>query len=807
MKFSIFAKYNQTTRGHEITAQQAFARIKNNIKQKDLIQKIRETKDKDERDKLKLQLPLYCFSGLFSHRNDKSCIEHSGLICLDFDNEILDNILAKKEFIYACFLSPSGNGYKVLIKIPASTEDHEDYFWALQEHFNLQTLDIKSRNLSRACFDTQDENIYINEQSPVFIQKLPSKSIEISPGVKYEGPLKLENEERIIKILQKWIDKNNDFKKGRNNYIHLLACSFNRYGIFESTATQYCLQFQEKGFDANEIQKAVRSAYKSNTHEHNTQYFIDTEPVHLVRDLKQKNVSLANIKAKLQEVYQYPSSKVDNIIQEADKASNNDIFWTYQTKRDGSTIISIDFSQLIKFFTRKGIYRYKTDTNSWMMVFIKNKIVEEINADMIRDIIRIHFEEKLPQEIDGIDKNKILQQLQNQFDSTYLTEEKLAWIPNHEIVWQRDEKDTAYFYFKNCAVKVTKSKVESIDYATQLEGSIWKDQIIQREFTLNIEENKSIFSNFIWCITTADDKSAQHNYAIMCNTIGYILHSYKDPANPKAIILTDEVISENPEGGIGKGIFIKALGHMKNLVTFDGKNWNWNKSFIFQRVTLATQILAFEDVGKNYSFERLFSIITEGIEVEKKNKESFYIPYQHSPKVLITSNYVIEGKGASHDRRRHEIELKQFFSPKYTPKDHYGHNLYNDWDNNEWNRFDNFMMLCTQSYLFHGLLEPKTKNLLYKKLLHEVPDDFIQYVTPIIEKEDIINCKEICDEYRASNSDFSKTLNRTIINWIKKVLDFNQIKHEMFRQCSISYIKLLKFTDRSTDLQIDTDEK
>jgi hypothetical protein len=279
---------------------------------------------------------------------------------------------------------------------------------------------------------------------------------------------------------------------------------------------------------------------------------------------------------------------------------------------------------------------------------------------------------------------------------------------------------------------------------------------------------------------------------MMLNTIGYNLHSYKDPANPKAIILTDEVISENPEGCIGKGIFIKALGFMKNLVTFDGKNFSWNKSFLFQRLTLSTQILAFEDVGKNFSFEKLFSIITEGIEVEKKNKESFYISYEQSPKVLITSNYVVEGRGASHDRRRHEIELKQFFKPTYTPKDHFKHNLYTDWDSDQWNAFDNFMMLSVQTYLVDGLISPNNLNLQYKKLLQEVPEDFIHYFQQYLHKTEEINLTEVTSDFKSQNPDYHKLLNRTVMTWIKKISEFNNLNVEQNRKSAISFFKLSK---------------
>ena len=52
---------------------------------KNLIKSIRREKDKSKRNELKKELPAVCFSGKFNKRSDSSIIEHSGLICLDYD--------------------------------------------------------------------------------------------------------------------------------------------------------------------------------------------------------------------------------------------------------------------------------------------------------------------------------------------------------------------------------------------------------------------------------------------------------------------------------------------------------------------------------------------------------------------------------------------------------------------------------------------------------------------------------------------------------------------------------------------------
>ena len=59
-------------------------RIKNGSSKR-LVKNIRTTKDKNERNELKKKLPALCFSGVFNKRKDSALVEHSGLICLDFD--------------------------------------------------------------------------------------------------------------------------------------------------------------------------------------------------------------------------------------------------------------------------------------------------------------------------------------------------------------------------------------------------------------------------------------------------------------------------------------------------------------------------------------------------------------------------------------------------------------------------------------------------------------------------------------------------------------------------------------------------
>jgi len=142
---------------------------------KDLVKKIRLEKRKAERNELKKQLPAICFSGKFNKRSDESIIEHSGFICLDFDGystqkDLLQEKenLSKSKYVYSVFISPSGNGLKVLVKIPTDPSNHVNYFNSLEKHFNSPYFDKTSKNISRVCYESYDPLIHINPNSSIW---------------------------------------------------------------------------------------------------------------------------------------------------------------------------------------------------------------------------------------------------------------------------------------------------------------------------------------------------------------------------------------------------------------------------------------------------------------------------------------------------------------------------------------------------------------------------------------------------------------------------------------------------------------
>ncbi len=106
----------------------------------------------------KKKLPVVCFSGEFASRADDALFEHSGLVVLDFDHIDVaqaKGALATDAHIFSCWVSPSGDGLKALVRV-TNPERHRDHFRALRTYFHKQydlEVDESGINESRACFD------------------------------------------------------------------------------------------------------------------------------------------------------------------------------------------------------------------------------------------------------------------------------------------------------------------------------------------------------------------------------------------------------------------------------------------------------------------------------------------------------------------------------------------------------------------------------------------------------------------------------------------------------------------------------
>lgn len=138
-------------------------------------QELRSITDAKEARKYKAShFDFVCFSGVYSYRKDDCLMQHSGLLCLDFDHvgdrqalwSLRDRLIADPHFTtWLLFTSPSGDGLKWVIGINLDLCDHKTWFRAMQNYVRVTygiEVDEKCINVSRACFLPHDPVCYVH---------------------------------------------------------------------------------------------------------------------------------------------------------------------------------------------------------------------------------------------------------------------------------------------------------------------------------------------------------------------------------------------------------------------------------------------------------------------------------------------------------------------------------------------------------------------------------------------------------------------------------------------------------------------
>jgi hypothetical protein len=200
------------------------------IKEETYTEIIREARFYYEKDKaryfnLKTSLPAFTFSGIFGEARKLAYLKkYTNLIVLDLDNLGSENINKTKKQVfqdkltYATWVSPSGNGLKILAGIFGPKEFHRNSFDLLVNHYQKEyglKIDLSGSDITRLCFLSSDENLLVK------------KSLQYNKVYKPHDHLSFKLKKSILKTAQKRqgiasgdeINRQLFFdKKGRNKF-------------------------------------------------------------------------------------------------------------------------------------------------------------------------------------------------------------------------------------------------------------------------------------------------------------------------------------------------------------------------------------------------------------------------------------------------------------------------------------------------------------------------------------------------------------------------------------------------------------
>ena len=709
MKITVFRNIFDTTDPLHIDVVEILKRIKDG-NSKEIVDKIRTSDDKDERGEIKKRLPSICFSGRFSQRKASSLLEHSGLICLDVDDLKPKAIAVIKEevcddaHVFACFVSPSGVGLKIILKIHPDKAEHKSQFLALEHHFNAllskhgACIDKSGKDVGRVCYESYDPEIYFNADSEMWIE---CRDEEIDQK-------EIEDHEEVIAKLQIWIDKKESYFKGnRNNFLFLFAGAFCRYGIGQMRCLAY-LQENYSDFPFNELKTTVKSAYASN-------------------DFGSQHFTKAELRSRISKV---------NGAKERDVTA----FWSINDK--GRVII--DPKQFLNFISANGfgIYRQHKGDKKWQFVQVTNMIVDVVDVMDIKQHILHYVERHAPEPVFAE-----LQMKNRYFENTFLN--ALDVLDVEQI---RDKKDSSFVFFEDFYFEIFSDKIEKHDYVDLKGRHIWRSQMSKRNMTELCDYEDHDFANFVLRAVGGSLESFNHARA----ALGYLMHTYKKRRLAKLVYACDESAGEldgMAEGGTGKNLFFESLKFVRSVVDLDGKDFDKRDKFKFQTVQDDTQMVSIDDYEGN--IKELFTRVTGHFEVERKGLDKVVMEFEDAPKMMVSSNNSPSGFSSSYQRRMHLVEFSNHYNEDHTPADEFGDRDFfsDDWDQNDYNCLYSFLFSCIQEYLKNGLNSTiSVEGLKFKQAVMNTGREFAEYMGGV-EIEEFVNARVLFERYIKNTGD------------------------------------------------------
>ena len=262
----------------------------------------------------KKKLPSVTFSANYrGGRSNATLVKYLGYIVIDIDHLSKEELARILQTVRACsytriaFISPKGMGLKIIAHtqrpdgtLPDTIQEIEDFHNAAYNKVAsfysqlCQTeIDTSGQDVGRTCLLSYDPGIYFNRDATPFIVEQPplfyktQKKKKKTPGRKKQetdnNPVSEEtalnyhsSHASLMVTLNYYHNKSEKYTEGnRNNYLHHLACKYNRHGIPEQEAAAF-IKSLFTDLPAAETDSLIASAY-AHTEEFNTNKLNSTQ--------------------------------------------------------------------------------------------------------------------------------------------------------------------------------------------------------------------------------------------------------------------------------------------------------------------------------------------------------------------------------------------------------------------------------------------------------------------------------------------------------------------------------------------------
>lgn len=521
---------------------------------------------------------------------------------------------------------------------------------------------------------------------------------------------------------------------------------------------------------------------------------ITTKTEHQIRDFWGLNSSkefFEKYRARIEELKSFRFSHInyvveDGMIKEASRNAANERFWAVTINEKEKKTVSFKYKTALDFLEANNFYKIHTPDlkiGEHKFVKIDDCVVSETSDTFIRDYV-YNYVTKSTKDEDVLDM--FIKSLE-----TYLSPGKLERLTEIKDDFSEPEPEAQTYFFKNAQVEINASEING----NPITKNVWEEKQIKREFKripiiefidryedgqfgINFTEEglKSDFLQYLLCtsnfwkgkeetMTEADQNLLRQHIINKITSLGYLLNQWKPRTEQIAIVAMDARMDEigASNGRSGKSLIGLAMSKILNVQTIDCKKLNNADDFIYSLVTPKTRLVFLDDTRVNFDFENFYSALTGDLQINPKTGARFEIKYEKAPKFYITTNHALNDQSDSGIDRRVMMAFSNFFDKKYGPADHFGHQLFDDWDEYQWCLFDNLMMECVMYYLRsfqnnwsirkgRGVIPPPMEALRMRELRQQMGEAFLQWADAYFDQQNFainskISRKDLFDKY------------------------------------------------------------
>lgn len=476
---------------------------------------------------------------------------------------------------------------------------------------------------------------------------------------------------------------------------------------------------------------------------------------------KQKNDSLAKVESKFKQLL---------------SQALNFQFWDY-----GDKSVKLNPKKLLHFLKHKNFRLYKqpfanADTgkeeDGYFIQIQNNLISKTFPSDVKRCVTQ------------WLDDNYHHINIYNMIlRSPFFNQNSLKSLPYFEYQKNNCGIDFQYYFFNNKAVKVTKDKIDTVDYSKNLEVNIWEEEKINHflqlsnpffETYIDEMERKRIklldnSSNYLKVLINtsrifwekdadltgidtnifkinSDKLDDNENYLQELHllnkmySVGYLLHQYKSASKAYMVLGVDYAGGSSVKGsygGTGKSFLQKSLFTMLESIAIGGKTLK-DDNFPMDGVTPKKKFVLFDDLLPYQPMEYFYNMITDNFIANQKGGVKYNIPFDDSAKVGATTNFAPEMLSSTKRRLLvyynsdyyHEKteDNKYPFSRKISDDFNDKNILTKEYSSKEWNLDYNFMLQCVQFYLQQKeKIEAPMDTLINKNAMMQIGDNTVKF--------------------------------------------------------------------------------